>query len=61
MIWIMIRAAVVTAALLIGIKLGRGSVIYEICHLRDGDVKEISNDLVYFYNLYDEFHGGDSK
>ena len=61
MVLLMIRAAVVTFTLWIGIKLGRGSVVYELCHLKNGDIKEMSGDLVYFYNLFQQFHGGDSK
>ena len=61
LIWILIRAAVFGVITLLAFDVGRGSVIYEICHLRDGDIKEISNDLVYFYNMYEEFHKGDSK
>ena len=61
MILLMIKAAVVTLALLVGIKLGRGSVVYELCHLKDGDIKEMSGDLLFYYSLYHQFHGGDSK
>lgn len=61
MIWIMIKATIVTLALWLGVKLGRGSAIYEMCHLRDGDIKEVSGDLVYFYSLYNKLHGGDQN
>ena len=61
MIWIMIRAAIVTFILWLGIKLGRGSVVYELCHLQNGDIKEMSDDLVYFYSLFQQFHGGDQN
>ena len=61
MILMVIKAAIVTFALWFGIKLGRGSVAYELCHLQNGDIKEISDDLMYFYSLYNKFHGGDQN
>lgn len=61
MIWIMIRAAVVTFTLWFGIKLGRGSAIYELEHYKDGHINEIPDDLKYFHALYNQFRRGESK
>ena len=61
MILLIISAALVLWALWVGIKLGRASVVYDLCHIKDGDIKEMPNDLLYFYGLYYQFHGGNQN
>lgn len=61
MIWILIKAAVSGIMLVLAFDVGRGSAIYELEHYKDGHINEISDDLKYFYALYNQFRRGDSK
>ena len=61
MIWIIIKAAIVTFALWCSFKIGRGTAIYELEHYKDGHINEISDDLMFYHALYNQFRRGESK
>lgn len=61
MIWIMIKAAIVTFALWCSFKMGRATAVYELEHYKDGHIDDLSGDIMYFHALYNQFRRGESK